>query len=89
VAIVQDSDDEESENDQQSESDERAPRQEHKQQAEQMNPEDEGKTELFVRNISRNVREEGLRKFFGEFGPLTKCKYFFGKQVAFIEYGTP
>ena len=54
-----------------------------------MNPEDEGKTELFVRNISRNVREEGLRKFFGEFGPLTKCKYFFGKQVAFIEYGTP
>jgi nucleolin len=35
------------------------------------------------------VREEGLRKFFGEFGPLTKCKYFFGKQVAFIEYGTP
>jgi len=44
-----------------------------------MNPEDEGKTELFVRNISRSVREEGLRKFFGEFGPLTKCKYFFGK----------
>jgi len=51
-------------------------------------PEDEGKTELFVRNISENTWEESIRKLFEPFGALTKCKHLFAKQCAFIEYGT-
>lgn len=53
-----------------------------------MNPDDVGKTELFVRNISMNTWEESLRKMFGEYGNLVKCKHLFNKQVAFIEYAT-
>jgi len=53
-----------------------------------VNPDDVGKTELFVRNISVNSWEENIRKHFEVYGTLTKCKHLFAKQVAFIEYAT-
>merc|ERR1711957_454975 len=50
--------------------------------------EDEGKTELFVRGISMNTYEEGLKTMFSKYGELTKCKYLYQKAVAFIQYNT-
>merc|ERR1711957_921626 len=50
--------------------------------------EDEGKTELFVRGISMNTYEEGLKTMFSKYGELTKCKHLYQKAVAFIQYNT-
>merc|ERR1711957_1137621 len=50
--------------------------------------EDEGKTELFVRGISMNTYEEGLKTMFSKYGELTKCKHLYQKAVAFIQHNT-
>merc|ERR1711957_503096 len=50
--------------------------------------EDEGKTELFVRGISMNTYEGGLKTMFSKYGELTKCKHLYQKAVAFIQYNT-
>lgn len=51
-----------------------------------INPEDAGKTELFVRGLSNDTNEDDLRDVFEKHGELSKCKHLDRKQVAFVEY---
>jgi len=53
-----------------------------------VNPDDVGKTELFVSNFSMNTWEESIREHFEVYGNLIKCKHFINKQMAFIQYAT-
>jgi len=56
--------------------------------ASNVNPDDVGKTELFVSNFSMNTWEESIREHFEVYGNLIKCKHFINKQMAFIQYAT-
>ena len=51
-----------------------------------VNPEDVGKTELFVRNISDNTWETSIRALFEPYGELIKCKHLHAKQCAFVAF---
>jgi len=53
-----------------------------------VDPEDVGKTEILVRNLSMETWEESIRTMFEAHGALTKCRHLYNKQCAFIEYGT-
>lgn len=47
-----------------------------------------GKLELFVQALNFDTTEESLRAFFSPYGTMTKCKLFFGKGKAFVEFET-
>ena len=53
----------------------------------------DGPLELFVKGLSFDTDENGLRTHFEQFGELTKCKLIMkqGKSagIAFVEYGNP
>ena len=53
----------------------------------------DGPLELFVKGLSYNTDENGLRGHFEQFGELTKCKLIMAggqsKGIAFVEYATP
>lgn len=57
------------------------------------NPEDAGKTELFVKGLSFDADENTLRSTYSEYGNLIKVKLIMGKDgyskgIAFVEYDT-
>lgn len=58
----------------------------------QSNPEDAGKTELFIKSLSFDVDEDTLRTHFGKHGNLIKVKLIMSggqsKGIAFVEYDT-
>ena len=51
-----------------------------------MNPEDAGKLELFVKNVSMDTWEADIKALFEPYGELTKCRHLYNRQVAFVEY---
>jgi len=50
--------------------------------------EDEGKTELQVKNLSKDTKEADIRTLFSAYGALVKCKHIVCNRIAFIEFGT-
>ena len=51
-----------------------------------VNPDDAGKTELFVRKVAMDTNEKDIRALFEPYGELVKCKHLYNKNCAFVEF---